>query len=163
MIIARWPPLAPLNRNPSTDLVLTSILVPSHPPHHLSCEILWGCRLSRRREGLEGDANEQLFKSRTGCKHAHENAQGKCCRQIRGVHNKLASTPVVAELGRFPVSLKIVSQVVTISVHIISYNDDLYTRKKYTDMTQHQSVAGLHYNYSPCIRDGRRMGQPVHF
>ena len=63
-------------------------------------------------EQLEGDPIEQLFKSSTGYKQPHENAHIKFCRQILGVHNKAMRIPVLAELGRFRVSLRLVGQVI---------------------------------------------------
>ena len=40
------------------------------------------------------------------------------CRHILGVHNKAMRIPVLAELGRFPVSLRLVGQVIVFWAHI---------------------------------------------
>ena len=56
VIIARWLPLALQNRNPLTDLVLTSIWVSYHPPHNFPCERWWGCQFSRRLLDPEADS-----------------------------------------------------------------------------------------------------------
>ena len=48
--------------------------------------------------------------------------------------------PVLAELGRFPISLNIVNQVIAFWVHIITSDVDLYATKIYSDMTEHQST-----------------------
>ena len=91
-------------------------------------------------EKLEGDPLEQLFKSSTGYKQPHEKAHIKFSRQILGVHNKAMRIPVLAELGRFPVSLRLVGQVIAFWAHIVTSDADSYTRNIYTDMTEHQST-----------------------
>ena len=57
VIIATWPPLALQNRRPLTAVVLTSIWVSSHPPHHFPCEKWWGCRFGRRRLDIEAGSS----------------------------------------------------------------------------------------------------------
>ena len=89
---------------------------------------------------LEGDPIDQLFKSSTGYKQPHENAHIKFCRQILGVHNKAMKIPALAELGRFPVSLRLVGQVIAFRAYIVTSDADSYTRNIYTDMTEHQST-----------------------
>ena len=59
-------------------------------------------------EQLIGDPIDTLFKHRTGNKQLHENPHIKFWRQTLDVHHKAVRIPVLAELGRFPVSLKIV-------------------------------------------------------
>ena len=76
----------------------------------------------------------------TGYKQPHENAHIKFCRQILGVHNKAMRIPVLAELGRFPVSLRLVGQVIAFWAHIVTSDADSYTRNIYADMTEHQST-----------------------
>ena len=49
VIIARWPPLPLQNQRPLTDVVLSSIWVSNHTPHHFPCEKWWGCLFSQRR------------------------------------------------------------------------------------------------------------------
>ena len=91
-------------------------------------------------EQLEGDPIDQIFNIRTGYKQPHENAHIKFCRQTLGVHNKAMRIPVLAELGRFPVSLRLVGQVLAFWAHIVASDADWYTRNIYTDMTEHQST-----------------------
>ena len=91
-------------------------------------------------EHLTGDPIDTLFKKSTGSKQPHENAHIKFCRQVLGVHNKAMRIPVLAELGRFPVSLKIVGQVIAFWAHVKTSDVDSYARKIYSDTTEHQST-----------------------
>ena len=68
-----------------------------------------------------------------------ENADIIFCRQTLGIHNKAITIPVLAELGRFPISLKIVDQGIAFWAHVITYDVDSYVRNIYSDMIEHQS------------------------
>ena len=46
--------------------------------------------------------------------------------------------PVLAKLGKSPISLKTVSQVIEFWAHVITSDVDWYARKTYSDMTEHQ-------------------------
>ena len=47
---------------------------------------------------------------------------------------------MLAELGRFPVSLRLVGQVIAFWAHIVASDADSYTQNLYADMTEHQST-----------------------
>ena len=47
---------------------------------------------------------------------------------------------MLSELGRFPVSLRLVGQVIAFWAHIVTSDADSCTRNIYTDMTEHQST-----------------------
>ena len=112
---------------------------------------------------LEGDPTDQLFKSSTGYKQPHKNAHTKFCGQILGVQNKAMRIPVLAELSRFPISLKIVGQVIAFWEQIVASDVDSYTRNIYTDMTEQQSTdksprLSFSTKYSSGIRDDPCIG-----
>ena len=64
------------------------------------------------------------------------NAHIKICRQNLGVHNKAMRIPVQAQLGRFPISLKIVGQIIAFWAHFIASDVDSYATEIYSDMIQ---------------------------
>ena len=118
-------------------------------------------------EQLTGDHTD-TFKNSTGSKQPHENAHIKFCRQTLGVHNKAIGIPVPTEVGRFPISLKIVGQVIAFWSHVITSDVESYARKIYSDMTEHQSTdkdpwLSFIINVFSGIRDDPLMGQSVHF
>ena len=76
--------------------------------------------------------------------------------------------PVLAELGRFPISMKKVGQVIAFWADMITSDFESYARKIYSDMLEHQSTAqdpwlSFITNIFSGIRDDPHMGQPVHF
>ena len=95
-------------------------------------------------EQSKGGPIGQPFKSSTGYHQSHENVHIEFCRQILGIHNKAMRIPVLAELGRLPVSLKIVSKVIAFWAHIVTSDVDSYTRKINTDMTEHLGLGMTH-------------------
>ena len=76
--------------------------------------------------------------------------------------------PVLADLGRFPLSLKKVGRVITFWAHVITSDIDLYARKIYTDTMEHQYTdkdvwLSFIKNIFSRIWEDPRMGQSVHF
>ena len=87
---------------------------------------------------LTGDPIDTLFKNSSGSKQPHENAHIKFYRQTLGVHGEAMRIPVPTELGTFRISLKVVGQVNAFWAHVITADVDPYTRRIYSDMTEHQ-------------------------
>ena len=100
-------------------------------------------------EQLEGDPIDQLFKAAQDKNNHMRMPTFNSVSRALGVHSKAMRIPVLAVLGRFPVSLKIVGQVITFWAHIVTADVGSYPRNIYNDMTEHQStdkklVAQLH-------------------
>ena len=63
-----------------------------------------------------------------------ENVHIKFCRSLLGVHKRTMKLPVLAELGRYPISLNALCQTITFWIHITESDEDSYLRQAYNDM-----------------------------
>lgn len=61
-------------------------------------------------------------------------------RYTSGVHRKAMRTPVLAEVGRFPISLKTVCQIITFWTDITESNNHFYLKQTYATMVHQQSI-----------------------
>ena len=68
--------------------------------------------------------------------YPHENMHTKFCKQILGVHKKAMVLPTLGELGRFPLTIKILSQMVAYWVHILESDRNSYMYLLYQDLQQ---------------------------
>lgn len=80
-----------------------------------AAEIWFPHRLKGKKEL---DLND-LFKECLSNKFSHEMLHSKFCRQFLGVHKKAMVLPVLGELGRYPITLKIICQVISYWIHIL--------------------------------------------
>ena len=58
-----------------------------------------------------------------------------------GVHKKAMKVPVLAELGRFPISIKIICQILSFWVHIMEAKDNSHLQETYRQIYQ-QPIQG---------------------
>ena len=63
-----------------------------------------------------------------------ENVHTKFCRSLLGVHKKAIKTPVLAELGRYPISLQMICQIISFWIHITEAKEDSLLKQAYEDM-----------------------------
>ena len=73
---------------------------------------------------------DKVVSSSVPCEDSHV----KFCRSLLGVHKKAAKMPVLAELGRYPLSLGLICQTVSFWIHITESNEDSYLKQAYKDM-----------------------------
>lgn len=64
----------------------------------------------------------------------HENVHMKFCKQLLGVHRKSMNFPVLAELGRFPISTKILGQIISFWLHIMESDQHGLLRQTYSSL-----------------------------
>lgn len=64
----------------------------------------------------------------------HESAHIRFCRFILGTHKKSMKIPVLAELGRFPIGLRILSQCIKYWAHILETKKDSYIYQAYLSL-----------------------------
>jgi hypothetical protein len=67
-------------------------------------------------------------------KFPHEKVHLQYCRSILGVHKKSMKLPVLAELGRFPISFIAIYQVISFWLHVINSNEQSYVHQIYTNL-----------------------------
>ena len=87
------------------------------------------------------------FTNYLSSKQTAENVHIKFCRSLLGVHNKTMKVPVLGELGRFPMAIHIISQVISFWVHITEAKEDSYLYLAYQDMINCQSGSGTWINF----------------
>jgi hypothetical protein len=61
----------------------------------------------------------------------HEHIHIKFCKRILGVHKNAMNIPVLAELGRFPLSINIIGQVIMYWMHIINLKESNHVKRIY--------------------------------
>ena len=79
-----------------------------------------------------------LFKSCLSSKLVHENTHIKFCKRFLGVHKKAMVLPTLAELGRFPVTFKIISQIVSFWIHVTESKQNSYVRLLYNHLYENE-------------------------
>jgi len=72
-----------------------------------------------------------LFSTCLTNKYDHEKIHLRFCRQILGVHRKSTILPVLAELGRFPITFNIITQTISFWLHIIGSDSNSYKKLIY--------------------------------
>lgn len=72
-----------------------------------------------------------LFNVFLSNKLPHENLHTKFCRRILGVHKNTMKIPVLAELGRFPLSINIIGQIFMYWIHIITTKETSHVNRIY--------------------------------
>lgn len=66
----------------------------------------------------------------------HENIHVKFCKYVLGVHKKAMNIPVMGELGRYPITIDIVGQIISFWIHVLESNENSYLRQVYNQMMQ---------------------------
>lgn len=79
---------------------------------------------------------DDLFKSCLSGTLPYENLHVKFCKQILGVHKKAMVLPTLGELGRFPLTFKIISQLISFWIHVTDSKPDSYNRLLYDYLYQ---------------------------
>lgn len=69
----------------------------------------------------------------------HEMIHIRFCRFLLGVHKKAMWIPVLGELGRFPLGLRMLSKAISYWAHILETKKDSCVRKIYDSMLQNSS------------------------
>ena len=82
---------------------------------------------------------DNFFKACISGKFSHENLHTKFCKQILGIHKRAMTLPTLGEMGRYPLTLKIVKQLITFWVHIVESNPKSYIKIMYNDMIQNDT------------------------
>ena len=88
----------------------------------------------------------------------HELIHIQFCRFLLGVHKKAMWIPVLGELGRFPLSLRMLSQTISYWINILKSGNDSYLYQTYDSMLHHstenswiqfiqQSLCGLGFSH----------------
>ena len=78
-----------------------------------------------------------LFKECLSTKFHHEQVHSKFCKQTLGVHKKAMLLPVLGELGRFPITLNIICNVITYWLHILDISQTSHLRVIYDHIYVH--------------------------
>jgi hypothetical protein len=109
---------------------------------------------SKDLTGSDGDSmiKDLLVKCTTAIL-PHESVHLKFCKHLLGVHNKAANFPVLAELGRFPITLHIITKLISFWLHIIESHDDSLLKQVYTSMTAQLTQKGQGNKWLTFIRD----------
>jgi hypothetical protein len=70
------------------------------------------------------------------CVHSffHEKLHSKFCRYTLGVHKKTMVLPVLSECGRFPISIKVICQVIAYWIHILDLPNNANIRTVYNGL-----------------------------
>lgn len=80
------------------------------------------------------DNIEKFFESCFSRNSTIEDIHIKFCRCLLGVHRKTMCIPVLAELGRFPLALRMLTQTISYWTHILQSKRDSFVHQVYDDM-----------------------------
>lgn len=84
-----------------------------------------------------------FFDSCLSQKFPHEKIHTRFCKRLLGLHCKAMNLPTLAELGRFPISIRIVCQIIGFWIHITEVKDNSYTKDVYDQALNQQSNYGV--------------------
>jgi hypothetical protein len=92
---------------------------------------------SKNPQNLIGDFLAQSVSS----SFPHENVHLKFCKRLLGVNNKSMNLPVLAELGKFPLSLKIMVQSISYWTHIVNLSDKSLLKQTYLELIRGDDIS----------------------
>ena len=104
---------------------------------------------SKNREDL---ATNLLLKSAEAT-FPHEKVHLNFCKQLLGVHNKAVNIPVLAELGRYPLTLQIITQLISFWMHITQSNDGSLLKHIYQSMLSSLTTDNSSNSWLAFIKD----------
>ena len=94
-------------------------------------EIWFPLSFKYNRDNPKEDNVNALLTACVSNKFQHEIVHLQFCRQTLGVHKKAMTLPSFAELGRFPITFKILQQVIGFWVHLMHSKEDSHQKQLY--------------------------------
>ena len=109
--------------------------------------ITYGCEVwfpfnQAKTSNLNLPIGSDQFTDYLSSKRAAENVHVKYCRNLLGIHSKSMKIPVLAELGRFPITLPMISKVIAFWTHITESKEESYLKLAYKDLSSGDSHKG---------------------